>query len=286
MDRTTIGRDTRVCMSLSARPGNAGSRLHNWLYDRYGLDYLYKSFTTNDLPAAVGGIRALGIRGCAISMPFKEAVIPLLDGLEASARAIDSVNTIVNDDGVLTGYNTDYVAVRALVEQRMARPMPFVLRGSGGMAKAVAAALRDAGFTQGTIVARNPVSGPALARAYGFAWAPELPATGAPLLVNVTPLGMEGPQADELAFPQEQIEAATMAFDVVAQPAQTPFIAAAQAAGKPVISGAEVIVLQAVEQFALYTGIRPDDEAVALAATFAHGAAVAEKLGAGKIVVD
>jgi shikimate dehydrogenase len=68
------------------------------------------------------------------------------------------------------------------------------------------------------------------------------------LLVNVTPLGMEGPQADELAFPQEQIEAATMAFDVVAQPAQTPFIAAAQAAGKPVISGAEVIVLQAVEQ--------------------------------------
>ncbi|MDK4806155.1 MAG: shikimate 5-dehydrogenase [Novosphingobium aromaticivorans] len=286
MDRTTIGRDTRVCMSLSARPGNAGSRLHNWLYDRYGLDYLYKSFTTTDLPAAVGGIRALGIRGCAISMPFKEAVIPLLDGLEASARAIDSVNTIVNDDGILTGYNTDYVAVRALVEQRMARPMPFVLRGSGGMAKAVAAALRDAGFTQGTIVARNPASGPALARATGFAWAPELPETGAPLLVNVTPLGMEGPQADELAFPQEQIEAATMAFDVVAQPAQTPFIAAAQAAGKPVISGAEVIVLQAVEQFALYTGIRPDDEAVALAATFAHGAAVAEKLGAGKIVVD
>jgi shikimate dehydrogenase len=54
MDRTTIGRDTRVCMSLSARPGNAGSRLHNWLYDRYGLDYLYKSFTTTDLPAAVG----------------------------------------------------------------------------------------------------------------------------------------------------------------------------------------------------------------------------------------
>ena len=98
-----IGRDTRLCMSLSARPGNFGSRFHNRLYDLAGLDFVYKSFSTTDLEAAIGGIRALDIRGCAISMPFKEAVIPMLDGLAQSASAIDSVNTIVNDDGVLTG---------------------------------------------------------------------------------------------------------------------------------------------------------------------------------------
>jgi len=122
-------------MSLSGRPGNAGSRFHNCLYEILGLDYVYKSFSTQDLAAAIGGIRALNVRGCAISMPFKEAVIPLIDDLESSARAIDSVNTIVNDDGRLTGYNTDYVAVRQLLEKRIEKPVPFLLRGSGGMAR-------------------------------------------------------------------------------------------------------------------------------------------------------
>ncbi|MFT4055437.1 MAG: shikimate 5-dehydrogenase [Novosphingobium sp.] len=279
MERTTIGRDTRLCMSLSARPGNAGSRLHNWLYDRYGLDYVYKSFSTKDLAAAVGGIRALDIRGCAVSMPFKEAVIPMLDGLEASAKAIDSVNTIVNDEGVLTGYNTDYVAVRDLLVRRRVDPaMPFLLRGSGGMAKAVAAALRDSGFTRGTIVARNAGSGADLARQYGFEWQADMPDEGTPLLINVTPLGMEGAQADALAFSLSQIAACEFAFDVVAQPADTPFVLAAQEAGKSVISGAEVIVLQAIEQFVLYTGIRPDADAIAQAAAFAHGPKTADKL--------
>jgi shikimate dehydrogenase len=277
--KQSIGRDTRLCMSLSARPGNAGSRLHNTLYGLLGLDYVYKSFSTTDLPAAIGGLRALGIRGCAISMPFKEAVIPLLDGLEDSARAIDSVNTIVNDDGVLTGYNTDYTAVRDLVSRRGIDPAtPFLLRGSGGMAKAVVASLRDLGFRDGTVVARNAEAGQALAAQYGFRWLAELPEEGAAMLVNVTPLGMEGAQADELSFTPAQIAACEVAFDVVAQPAETPFIKAALAAGKTVISGAEVIVLQAVEQFVLYTGVRPSADAVKVAATFAHGPRIGPRL--------
>jgi shikimate dehydrogenase len=270
-----IGRDTKLCMSLSARPGNAGSRLHNHLYERLGLDYVYKAFSTTDLPAAIGGIRALGIRGCAISMPFKEAVIPLIDGLEASARAIDSVNTIVNDNGTLTGYNTDFVAVRDLIAARGVDPAtPFLLRGSGGMAKAVAAALRDQGFDHGTIVARNPETGQALAAQYGYQWSADLPDEPAALLVNVTPIGMTGPDADMLSFPHAHIAACAVAFDVVAQPVETPFIRAARAAGKSIISGGEVIVLQAVEQFALYTGVRPDPDTIAEAATIAHGAEV------------
>ena len=274
-----IGRDTRLCMSLSARPGNAGSRLHNRLYELLGLDYVYKSFSTTDLPAAIGGIRALGIRGCAISMPFKEAVIPLIDRLEASASAIDSVNTIVNDDGILSGYNTDYVAVRDLLARHEVDPaLPFVLRGSGGMAKAVAAALSDSGFRNGTIVARNAQAGSTLAEIYGYGWRADLPEAGAGLLVNVTPLGMEGPDSAAEAFPHEHVAACSVAFDVVAQPANTPFIQTAERLGKTAISGAEVIVLQAVEQFILYTGIRPPAEAVREAALVAHGPDVAAKI--------
>lgn len=269
MTKPPIGRDTRLCMSLSTRPGNFGSRFHNRLYELTGLDFVYKSFSTTDLPAAVGGIRALNIRGCAISMPFKEAVIALLDGLAPSAAAIDSVNTIVNDDGVLTGHNTDYGAVVDLLRD-IDPATRFVLRGSGGMAKAVAAALRDSGFADGTIVARNRAAGEPLATLYGYRWAPEL-AEGAALLINVTPLGMTGTDADALSFPAEMIADCTVAFDVVQYPPETPFLRTAREAGKRCITGTEVATLQALQQFILYTGVTPTDAQVAEAAAFARG---------------
>jgi shikimate dehydrogenase len=263
-----IGRDTRLCMSLSARPGNFGTRFHNRLYELTGLDFVYKSFSTTDLDAAIGGIRALDIRGCAISMPFKEAVIQLLDGLAPSASAIDSVNTIVNDGGVLIGHNTDYGAVVDLVAD-LDRAMPFVVQGSGGMAKAVVAALGDSGFRGGTIVARNEAAGRAIADRYGFAWAAE-PDGEAALLVNATPRGMIGPDAEMLAFPQAMIAACMVAFDVVQYPVETPFLRSAAAAGKRCITGAEVATLQALQQFVLYTRVEPTAAQVAEAERWAR----------------
>ncbi|TWI52614.1 shikimate dehydrogenase [Pseudomonas duriflava] len=267
-----INKDTQVCMSLAGRPGNTGTRFHNHLYEALGLNYLYKAFTTHDLPAAIGGIRALGIRGCAISMPFKEACIPLLDGLDPSAKVIDSVNTIVNDNGCLTGYNTDFLAIAYLLDKHaVSSELTFALRGSGGMAKAVAFALRQAGFSRGHIVARNPVTGPALAEASGYEWAPSLEGLQPQLLINVTPIGMSGgPEEHDLAFPEELIEQARVIFDVVAMPSETPLIQAARKKNKPVITGAEVVTLQALEQFVLYTGIRPSDEQVQQAASYSR----------------
>ena len=101
-----ISKDTRLCISLSARPTNIGTRFHNHLYEVLGLDFVYKAFTTTDIVAAIGGVRALGIRGCGVSMPWKEDVITLVDEMTPSASAISSVNTIVNDDGRLVAYNT------------------------------------------------------------------------------------------------------------------------------------------------------------------------------------
>lgn len=272
MTKPPIGPNTRLCMSLAARPGSFGSRFHNRLYELLGLDFVYKAFTTADLPAAIGGVRALGVRGCAISMPFKEAVIPLLDGLAGSAAAIHSVNTIVNDDGRLTGYNTDYSAIAALLDQADADPAAaFVLHGSGGMAKAVAAALRDRGHRTGAIVARNEAAARALAEHYGFGSAPAVGAfPPAALLINATPIGMAGPDADRLAFPERAVAIADTVFDVVALPVETPLMRLAAALGRKRISGAQVATLQALEQFVLYTGIRPAPDQVVDAEAFAR----------------
>ncbi len=268
----TISSSTQMCMSVAARPGTFGTRFQNHLYDALNLDFIYKAFTTTDLPAAIGGVRALGIRGCAVSMPFKEACVALVDELDPSAAVIGSVNTLVNTGGVLRAYNTDYLAVQQLlVEHGVVPALGLVLRGSGGMARAVAAALRDAGFRHGTVVSRNESAGRRLAAETGFEWAPEGAEASADLLVNVTPIGMAGgPEVNDLAFTPGQIERAQVVFDVVALPAETPLVLAARRAGKQVVTGAEVAVRQALEQFVLYTGVRPSAEQVQAAATFAR----------------
>ncbi|BBY75661.1 shikimate 5-dehydrogenase [Mycolicibacterium parafortuitum] len=263
-----LSKDTRLCISLSGRPSNIGTRFHNHLYDVLGLDYIYKAFTTTDIAAAIGGVRALGIRGCSVSMPFKEDVLTLVDEIEPSAQAIRSVNTIVNDvsvpGGRLTASNTDYLAVRQLISDNRLDPDSAVLiRGSGGMAKAVGRAFVDAGFHTGIVVARNVESGTALADTLGYQYLPELGSATAAVIVNVTPIGMAGgPHEHDVAFTETTIAAADTVFDVVAIPSETPLIRAARAAGVPVITGAEVIALQAAEQFVRYTGVLPSREQI------------------------
>jgi shikimate dehydrogenase len=268
-----ITKDTVLCMSLAARPSNFGTRFHNFLYEALDINYIYKAFTTNNLAAAIGGVRALGIRGCAVSMPFKEACIAMVDELDTSAKVINSVNTIVNTAGKLKAYNTDYIAISSLLKKyHLSADVTFVLQGSGGMAKAVACALKDAGFNNGYIVARNESTGRPLADLYGFEWVPNTVGVKANILINVTPIGMKGGAEEKvLAFSEDMIDQASVVFDVVAMPSITPLIAYAKSKGKVVITGAEVFAIQAVEQFVLYTGIRPSNKQFQEAASFARG---------------
>lgn len=264
-----VNKDTVLCISLAARPSNHGVRFHNFLFAELELNYLYKAVAPVDITQSVEGIRGLGIRGAAVSMPFKQEVIELIDALDPSAERIHSVNTIVNDNGVLTGYNTDYSAVKSLLDSHDVDPsLKAAVKGSGGMANAVVAALADHGIS-GVIVARNAETGTALAKRYSWAYSEDVPA-GSDLLVNVTPLGMLGPDADALAFTHQEIEEAQVVFDVVANPVETPLIKAARVAAKPTIDGGEVVALQAAEQFTLYTGVVPSDEQVQAAEDFSQ----------------
>lgn len=267
-----LDRDTVLCVSLAARPSNIGTRFHNYLYNELGLNYVYKAFAPADIAAAVHGIRGLPIRGAAVSMPYKEAVIDLVDVMEPSAAAIESVNTIVNDDGVLHAYNTDYQAVADLLTaSAFPREAAVAVAGSGGMAKAVVAALRDTGFSDVTVVARNADTGQDLADKYGFAWADDLGDARPTILVNATPIGMAGgPAADQLPFDRNVVDAAAYCLDVVAMPAATPLVQTMRARGAKVISGDAVIAGQAAAQFALYTGVTPTPEQIREASEYSR----------------
>ena len=162
-----LSRDTQLCISLSARPSNVGTRFHNYLYEQLGLDFVYKAFAPTDIAAAVAGIRGLGIRGAAVSMPYKQAVIPLIDEVDSTASVINAVNTIVNTSGHLKGFNTDFIAVRQLLGDAAIHPDASVLvLGSGGMARAVIAAVQDVGLNNRFINARNSEAATALATQY------------------------------------------------------------------------------------------------------------------------
>lgn len=269
-----LNKDMQLCISLSARPSNIGTRFHNYLYDELGLNFIYKAFATDDIEGAVQGIRALKIRGAAISMPFKEAVIPLVDELAESAKAIDSVNTIVNSDGFLIAYNTDYQAVvDVLKSHRVDASSTVLIRGSGGMAKAVVAAFRDSGFSSLTIASRNQKAGESLAKKYGFIWVSETEIPNlrdVEVLVNVTPIGMSGGNEGELSFPEPLIASARVLFEVVAMPVETPLIKAGTNHGKEIITGLEIMALQAAIQFELYTGVALTDDQVSRAAAFSR----------------
>ncbi len=262
-----IQKDWSLCISLAARPSNTGTRFHNYLYEALDLPFLYKAFAPIDITDAVRGIRGLPIRGAAVSMPYKASVIPLLDELDPSAADIGAVNTIVNTDGHLHGYNTDVIAVEQLLMSHHVKPdLPVALIGSGGMASACAAALARCGFAKVTVVARNRAAGTALADRHGWTWRD----TAEPrysMLLHATPIGMAGaPEATMVPVEPRVVAAADVVFDVVAMPAETPLLVAAASAGKHCITGAEVMTLQAVEQFELYTGIRPPESLIAAAA--------------------
>src|SRR6478735_2856444 len=105
-----------LCGSLSRFASPLGRRMHEAAYRALGLDYRYQPFEITDVRGALTGMRALGIRGCGVSMPFKLEVIEHLDAVDPLAARIGAVNTIVNEDSWLTGYNTDAWGARAAFE--------------------------------------------------------------------------------------------------------------------------------------------------------------------------
>jgi shikimate dehydrogenase len=270
-----INSETQLCVSLAARPGTFGNRFHNYLYGELKLNFIYRSGTTQDLKSAVAGLRGLGVRGCGLSMPFKEQVLGLLDEVDPVARRIGAVNTIVNEDasgkGFLRGYNTDYSAVRDLLRERGVGPATKVaLAGAGGMGRAAAYALHELGCRKVAVLARNPIAGRAVADPYGFEW--REPGSVTPgefeVLINATPIGMAPDPGDLTPFSAAVVGGGVrLVMDSVAYPTETALIRLARDTTARTVAGFEITLAQGVEQFRLYTGVvlRPDQVARAAA---------------------
>jgi shikimate dehydrogenase len=254
-----VNKDTQLCISVAGRPSNFGTTLHNAGYAALGLNYVYKAFGVNDLAGALIGVRALHIRGCSVSMPFKEVVLPFLDDLDETARVIGAVNTIVNDAGRLVGYNTDAIGARKALESIAAKSSETVLLlGAGGAARAIVFALQQMGFKQVRVSNRDPKKIKYLDSIMScevVLWE-ERHLAGADLLINATSVGMS-PDVDKSPIGSEFLSQIRGVMDVVVLPMESSLIKLARSLGKDVAPGYLMSLEQMIEQFRLYTGEAP-----------------------------
>ena len=243
-------------------------RLHGYWLRQYGIDgaYLPLAVDPAGFEDAVRGLAALGFRGANVTVPHKEAAFAAMDRLSETAKRLGAVNTIVVEDDGLFGDNTDGFGF--LENLRAGAPgldiagRPVTVLGAGGAARAVVAALTDAGAAAVRIVNRTVARTDALAADLGgpivaFGWdAAAAALADAALLVNTTSLGMDGQPPLELdlgALPTD-----TVVTDIVYNPLETPLLAAARMRGNAAVDGLGMLLHQARPGFEAWFGRAPE----------------------------
>jgi shikimate dehydrogenase len=249
-------------------------RLHGYWLERYGIDgaYVPLGVRPEQLEMAIMGLQALGFRGCNLTIPHKEAVMPLIDDLSERARRIGAVNTVIfGEDGRVSGDNTDgfgfAASLKAGASGWRAGDGSAVLLGAGGAARAIAVALLDAGVSTMRLVNRTHERAERLADALRpmargsaidvVAWGDREDALdGAKLLVNTTSLGMTG--QSELDLGLNALPGDAVVTDIVYSPLETGLLAQARARGNPVVDGLGMLLHQARPGFAAWFGRDPE----------------------------
>jgi shikimate dehydrogenase len=248
-----------LCGSIASHPSRVGQAVHNAMFKHLKLEFSYVAFGIDDVAGAVAAMRNLGIRGYGVTMPHKVSIMEHLNSIDPVALEIGAVNTVVNDNGVLTGYNLDWLgAVLALEEQgvNLSGKHAFVI-GAGGAARAVAFGLKKRG-AQVHIFNRTPERARDLATELGVQFGGDLNALSSDydVLVHTTSAGYVS-QPGVCVVPDQILLPGKIVMDVVAEPLSTPLLEKANSSGCMTIPGYRMRLHQAAAQFELYTSHKP-----------------------------
>jgi shikimate dehydrogenase len=243
-------------------------RIHNAALRAQGLDFVYLAFDVEPqhLSLAVGALRALRMRGVNLTVPHKQAVLPLLDEVDPLAARVGAVNTIVNDGGRLIGHNTDvsgFAAALRTVRHSGAADLHCLVLGAGGAARAVVAALLEGGAAVVRVHNRTPERASELctaARIWGGAECGVIAdgdlraaAASAHLIVNATSIGLGG-RVKDFPLPVDTVHSGHVVVDLVYGVEPTALVQAARDRGATAIDGREMLLMQAARAYELWTG--------------------------------
>ncbi|MGD6818181.1 shikimate dehydrogenase [Metabacillus sp. 113a] len=261
--------------------------IHNLAFQDLLIDAVYHRFHVEkrDLEAAVKGIRALGIKGVNVTIPHKEDVIPFLDAIDETAARMGAVNTIVNEDGRLKGYNTDgqgYVeSILPYLDKELSEISCLII-GAGGAARGIYSAMAHA--ETGRVDLANRTS----SRAYAILESCSAPVSSKvitlnqaqcsladyDLIIQTTSIGMS-PKEQAKPISLAGIVPGTIVSDIIYNPVKTAFLQEAEKHGCRIVSGVGMFIYQAALSFRHWTGKMPDVKAME--------AVVLQKLGGSKI---
>jgi shikimate dehydrogenase len=269
MSDNDVSGKTKICALIGDPIEHTMSpAMHNAAYRKLGLDYIYIPFRVKpeQLTQAIERLRALNVKGFNVTIPHKVSVIPLLDGLDPLAEKIGAVNTVVNNDGELRGYNTDAAGfLQALLEHGIEPgSKKIVVLGAGGASRAITYVLAEKG-AQLTVLNRQ----------LELDWAEAIAdliyddlgkkvkvmelshlaeaLEDAEILVNATSVGMS-PQDNESPVPAPLLRPGLTVFDIVYNPMMTRLLREAAAAGARTISGVDMLAWQGALAFERWTG--------------------------------
>ena len=243
--------------------------IHSYWLEKYGISgaYVPLPVAPGALGVAIPGLAALGFRGCNITLPHKVEALKLMDEVDANARRMGAMNTVVvQPDGSLKGFNNDgFGYIQSLLDAKpdwRADTGPITVLGAGGAARAVVLSLADRGAKEIRLLNRTPDKAEALAREFGA------PVTALPwedrhaaladvaLLVNTTSQGMHG--YPTLALDLAALPLHAVVSDVIYVPLETPLLAAARARGNPTVNGLGMLLNQARPAFQAWFGVMPE----------------------------
>ena len=243
--------------------------LHNYWIQKYNLNGRYVPLPVEPerLAEAVRGLRALGFRGCNVTMPHKVNIMALLDSVTDTARRIGAINTVVvGEDGKLSGTNNDgngyFYNLLDVAPGFKPDAGPIAILGAGGAARAVLVALVERGAKEIRLINRTFERAEAIAKEFGAAvralpWERRSDASGdVVLLTNATNQGMTGKPALDISL--DRLPRQTLVSDLIYVPPETPFLTTARQRGNVTVNGLGMLLHQARPAFKAWFGVMPD----------------------------
>ncbi|MCL7401204.1 MAG: shikimate dehydrogenase [Thaumarchaeota archaeon] len=264
-----INSETRLCCLIGHPVKHSISpQLHNSAFKHLGLNIVYLSFDIESryLRRVVEGLKSLNVVGFNVTIPYKVAIIKLLDVLDSTAKETRAVNTVVLKNNELIGYNTDVEGIkRSLLDSRNTLDGRALIIGAGGAARAAVVALKNLGIKEIVIANRRIWRAAALVRIFkmndlemksvSLAEVGRYSRTSS-IIINATPIGM-WPRQDETPLSSNDIPGNSTVLDLVYNPLKTKLLEEAEKAGAETINGLKPLIEQAVKSFELWTGLHP-----------------------------
>ena len=248
-----ITANTKLTGSIASKRSILGAIMHNAAYEYLGLDFIFTPYETEDTKNAVAGMRGLGIIGLACSMPHKQELLKYVDKVDPTAKKIGAINTLYNKNGIITGYNSDWIgAVEALKKVTSIKNKKVSIIGAGGAARAIVYGLKKE-KAKTKIYNRSQQKGKQLAEEFecNFGGGIDDIHQNYDILINATSVGF---REDKCVITKDKIRKSSIIMDVCFIPLETKLLKIAKQSGCIVVPGYRMLIHQALFQFKLFTG--------------------------------